>query len=169
MKFRTGFVSNSSSSSFVCDFCGEDVSGWDMCLSDAEMFNCEGCGHTVCDDHRLDVSVEQLKQWFVLATAEDKKHYWTGDAAEVAAFDGTSADELLELMIPDEQRHYTPSCMCPLCQLTKVTIKDMLRYLLAVLDRKSEDVVAEIQAKFTTLAEMNVYIEKQTEEKTDEI
>jgi hypothetical protein len=40
MKIRTGFVSNSSSSSFTCDVCGENVSGMDMGLKSAEMYSC---------------------------------------------------------------------------------------------------------------------------------
>jgi zona occludens toxin (predicted ATPase) len=50
MKVRTGFVSNSSSSSFVCEVCGEEASGWDMCLSDADMVSCEN-DHTFCKSH----------------------------------------------------------------------------------------------------------------------
>lgn len=46
MKIRNGFVSNSSSSSFICDSCGGDESGWDLLLSDAEMFKCSN-GHTI--------------------------------------------------------------------------------------------------------------------------
>jgi hypothetical protein len=41
MKIRTGFVSNSSSQSFVCDISGETVSGWDMTLAEADMIRCE--------------------------------------------------------------------------------------------------------------------------------
>ena len=52
MKIRTSLVSNSSSSSFICDVCGEDYSGWDACLSEAEMFQCE-YGHTVCLSHTI--------------------------------------------------------------------------------------------------------------------
>jgi len=50
MKLRKGFVSNSSSSSFLCEVCGEDYSGMDAGLDEAEMFECE-YGHVVCYDH----------------------------------------------------------------------------------------------------------------------
>lgn len=57
MKIRSGFVSNSSSSSFICDVCGENQSGYDMCISDAEMWQCVN-GHTFCESHKLMVEVE---------------------------------------------------------------------------------------------------------------
>ena len=65
MKLRKGFVSNSSSSSFICDLCGEDVCGMDMCLSEAEMFECEN-GHYVCETHANKIDEEDL---------EDEKDY----------------------------------------------------------------------------------------------
>lgn len=52
MKIRSGFVSNSSTSSFVCDVCGEEVSGMDLGISDAGMYSCEN-GHTFCESHML--------------------------------------------------------------------------------------------------------------------
>ena len=54
MKIRSGFVSNSSSSSFVCDVCGASEGGYDVGLSDVGMFEC-GNGHTVCLDHMVKV------------------------------------------------------------------------------------------------------------------
>ena len=48
MKIRSGFVSNSSSSSFLCDVCGCMESGYDASLADMEMHECVN-GHTVCD------------------------------------------------------------------------------------------------------------------------
>ena len=51
-KIRTSFVTNSSSSSFVCVICGEEASGWDMGLRDAGMYECEN-GHVFCDCHIL--------------------------------------------------------------------------------------------------------------------
>ena len=41
MKIRKGFVSNSSSSSFVCKICGETESDYDLSLRDANMACCE--------------------------------------------------------------------------------------------------------------------------------
>ncbi len=53
MKIRKGFVSNSSSSSFVCDVSGNIESGWDLSLEDAYMFECVN-GHTFGDDYLVD-------------------------------------------------------------------------------------------------------------------
>jgi len=50
MKVRLGFVSNSSSSSFICAVCGNILSGMDASLEDFEMFECQN-GHTVCQSH----------------------------------------------------------------------------------------------------------------------
>ena len=64
MKVRTGFVSNSSSSSFICDVCGEEAIGRDISLQDAEMFECEN-NHYVCNSHRLEVDKEKLREWAI--------------------------------------------------------------------------------------------------------
>lgn len=40
MKFRKDFVTNSSSSSFVCEICGRAESGFDIGLSEAGMMEC---------------------------------------------------------------------------------------------------------------------------------
>ena len=45
MKLRTGFVSNSSSSSFVCDITGATESGYDASARDCGFAQCSN-GHT---------------------------------------------------------------------------------------------------------------------------
>lgn len=63
MKTRNGFVSNSSSSSFTCEICGETGSGMDASMSDFDMSECKN-GHVICDEHRLKGEPE---------TAEEKR------------------------------------------------------------------------------------------------
>ena len=57
MKKRTGFVSNSSTSSFICDVCGTVEAGMDLCLSDFEMSRCEN-GHTF-HDSCVELNIEE--------------------------------------------------------------------------------------------------------------
>ena len=52
MKYRKGFVTNSSSSSFICDVCGAVEGGYDMGMEDANMYQCEN-GHMFCESHLL--------------------------------------------------------------------------------------------------------------------
>ena len=59
MKYRKDFVTNSSSSSFVCDICGAVESGYNMSLSEAEMVECVN-GHTICESEMLQVPRENF-------------------------------------------------------------------------------------------------------------
>ena len=49
MKIRTGFVSNSSSSSFICQLCGRQESGWDASYEEFGYVECPN-GHVICDE-----------------------------------------------------------------------------------------------------------------------
>jgi hypothetical protein len=53
MKIRAGFVSNSSSSSFICELTGRVEEGYDLGLEDANMVVCGGCGCTFSRDLAL--------------------------------------------------------------------------------------------------------------------
>ena len=53
MKIVKGFISNSSTSSFICHICGHQESGWDYYLSDCGMIECIN-GHTFCQEHLLE-------------------------------------------------------------------------------------------------------------------
>jgi hypothetical protein len=65
MKIRNGFVSNSSSSSFVCSICGEIESGMDLCLEDVCMVQCVK-GHTwhlTCDTNKPKDEKYETGKW----------------------------------------------------------------------------------------------------------
>lgn len=53
MKIRKSFVANSSSSSFICEVCGETGEGRDASPSDFDMTYCVN-GHVLCNEHLLD-------------------------------------------------------------------------------------------------------------------
>ena len=52
MKIRNGFVSNSSSSSFICGFCGRTEIGYDLSIGEAEMLECVH-GHCFCQHEMI--------------------------------------------------------------------------------------------------------------------
>lgn len=52
MKIRTGFVSNSSSSSYVCEICNTATEAYDCNIYEIGFCECEN-GHMFCIDHIL--------------------------------------------------------------------------------------------------------------------
>jgi len=133
MKFRRGFVSNSSSSSFVCDVCGDTESGWDLCLSEAEMFNCEN-GHTVhkdcCSENS---SVEKFLENAEEEEIEDPKN--PGEYIENPDFN-------------EESIYNVPAKYCPICSFEEITKDDALQFILNKLGISKEEIDKEIKEKF---------------------
>lgn len=53
MKIRLGFVSNSSSSSYVCEICSNAVEVYDTPINELGFCQCDS-GHIFCLEHSLD-------------------------------------------------------------------------------------------------------------------
>lgn len=165
MKIRIGFVSNSSSSSFICDVCGEDVSGMDMCLSDAEMHQCKN-GHTICDSH-LDKnpnspnSDEEIKKavknsnWYKKdfekkfnkkieeATNEDLDKY----------IDGNNKHDILS-----EMRYEMSAELCPCCKFSEVASDDIIKYFFKKHNTNHKKISEEMQVKFKNYDEFKKWL-----------
>ena len=166
MKIRTGFVSNSSSSSFTCDFCRNDVSGWDLSLEEAEMSCCEN-GHTVCDDHLVgdpyDMDNEQKKQllldykWIEDGGKEKLKAVHGDDIKKLLLEDEGLNDDLKDIMA-DMRLEGVPPEFCPICQFKILDDDTALKYLMKELGYTRSGLLSTIRDKFATYDDLKKYI-----------
>lgn len=138
MKIRNGFVSNSSTSSYVCDICGEDRGGQDTSIDESDMKKCVN-GHTTCFEHD---SKQRLLEKYI----EEK---------EEAAINNDDDDDY----IFDYEE--TPSRFCPVCRLDFAVDKEMLQYLLRLRGKTREEISDEIKHDFKDYKEFSEFIGKE--------
>lgn len=147
MKIRNGFVSNSSSSSFTCDVCGEEASGMDICLDDAEMYQCIN-GHTFCDSEKLDGKVktvnEKREQLIKEFDGFDKERL-----EQIKKMDDEEIEEEYEDYYGSDEERYDcdPSC-CPICQFKVATDTDIAAYFLLKTKNTREQVLELFKKEF---------------------
>ncbi len=134
MKARNGFISNSSSTSFICDICGEEASGWDMGIDEAEMRECAN-GHITCNRH--DIEVRKFDEW------KDKIE---DDKSEEA----------------EDFRDYgkVPAEFCPVCRMDFVIDHDVLRYLLVKAGKTHLEAVQDIKNEFSDYESFTGFVDK---------
>ena len=144
MKFRKDFVTNSSSSSFVCEICGAEGSGWDASVEDFDMFECEN-GHVLCREHMLNPSREEQINEIL------KNDYWNEETREYdlhytrEELEAMDDDELFETLLGSERYYEVPECLCPICQFEEYSSYDMASYLLTQYKVPKDEVFAEIK------------------------
>lgn len=143
MKIRIGFVSNSSSSSFVCDVCGEEVSGWDMSVSEAEMVQCEN-GHTFCEEHMKKCEDKDIVKIYL----EDSE--WQKELSKkVKKMTGEEFNEWYEEdgddILREAKSEGISHKFCPICSMDIVTKADQVRYLMKVYKITRQEVLDEIK------------------------
>lgn len=134
MKIRKGFISNSSSTSFICDVCGEEVSGMDMGLEEAEMYECEN-GHTFCRHESIGDSV---------VGEEDEEEILTERPLQDDAFDA----------------YEIPAKHCPCCTFRAASPRDLIAYLLKKAGMNEEAVVGEMRTDFQSFEAFQDYIKE---------
>ena len=91
MKFRKDFVTNSSSSSYVCEICGRSESGWDIGLSECEMMECVN-GHVFCCYEALERPTKKEMIKIIMENAWNRR--WSSTTYSDVE---VSEDELLEM------------------------------------------------------------------------
>lgn len=147
MKFRKDFVTNSSSSSYVCEICGRTESGWDLGLSECEMMECVN-GHTFCCDEALEkpIKTEMIK----MILENGWNNHWDSDIydnrdyteEEILAID---EDIIFEEWVTEGGYYEIPECMCPICQFIEYSEYDLSAYLLKEYGVSRDEVFAEVK------------------------
>jgi len=132
MKIRNGFVSNSSTSSFICNLCGEEYSGWDASPFDRD-YECYVCPneHIMCEEH--------IKEDLEPILEKGCEHEFNREAANFCPECGEEAwVESEEFTISSKQ--------CPICQFQAYAESEMAGYLLKTRGVSREDVFVKVKA-----------------------
>lgn len=124
MKIRSGFVSNSSTSSFICSICGTIEAGRDCCLEDFLMVECEN-GHV----YHTDCVPESLR-----VDGFDEMHSDNDD-------DDDNGDD-------DNWNESVKATKCPLCRFEIIAEEDLIAYLKMQVNKSNDEIAAEIKSAF---------------------
>lgn len=161
MKIRKGFVSNSSSSSYTCEVCGNTESGMDIghgCGDEGTgMFDCEN-GHTVCTQHGIGVTKGSWNDNFDEILLENYK--------KRMAAKGENVDDINEDDV-DDSYHSTPAELCPICQMTAFRDEDLLKWCLKKLDTKRGQAELLVKTQYNTYQEFMEDVKDVGEEKSN--
>jgi hypothetical protein len=152
MKKRYGFVSNSSSSSFVCDVTGRIESGMDISLDDCEMYECEK-EHIFGDEFLVkDVTIKDKRE--MMKRDENLDQEEIDEAMKLN--DVEFLEKYEDYDIPD--RYGIPSAFCPICRFKSSKDSDLVAYLLKKGNKTKESILKEIQAGFKDYDEFSKFI-----------
>lgn len=157
MKYRKDFVTNSSSSSFVCDVCGYETSGYDMSYRDAGMYQCVN-GHEFCIEHAVKLSREETLKLILEHAWNSRWDYKTKETITIPEneLNEMGDEELMELVI--ESYSEVPEEVCPICSMQYYHDGDILKYLLKEKGTTEKEVFEEIRVKFSTYEQFKQYV-----------
>ena len=146
MKIRTDYVTNSSSSSFVCEICGRNESGFDISLSDVEMMECVN-GHVFCCEEAIDMPSKAEMIKMILENEWNKERWTPGGYKDYTEEELLVMDEdyLFNYFCSEGGYYEVPECVCPICQFIEYSEYDLSAYLLKEYGVSREEVFAEVK------------------------
>jgi hypothetical protein len=155
MKIRSAFVSNSSSSSFLCRVCGNIEEGFDVSVSEVGMCECED-GHIFCDGHKLDIDTEINS----VSIAEMKEFLLSEN--EITLDDNFSDEDIKAIYheCQEEDINEVSTLACPICQLKSITNEDMKAFLFKKLNSTEKLITKEIISTFADYDSFQEFLSK---------
>jgi len=149
MKTRNGFVSNSSSSSYVCDVTGEAFEVQDSCFRDAGLSQCKA-GHYFQTQFLIPFTPEYPTRevmWAKLESVTDsKRECLRYREMHLLDIQKAYAKKFLNARNDD----YASPQECPLCSMAKIKDTHLVNYLLKKQGITREKLIAQIREEFTT-------------------
>lgn len=176
MKIRAGFVSNSSSSSYICEICG-DVG------EDDDIVTCER-EHTFCIYHlHHSLFSKEIVSAYVARSESLSEHDKQELIRLIRAVDPSTFNRLrgslysksdnptlhqIDVLLDDlgynvemwEIRENLPPEHCPICNLEVFTDHDLIRYFTASTRMSRNDVIAAVKRRFNNYETFNNYLQE---------
>ena len=139
MKIRNGFVTNSSSTSYICEITGEQSeSVWDSVSAQEMGYAICSNNHMFLEDFVIEVSNEEILEW--LKTFREDMHNWyqaehfkdtINKFINTDTVDEENREEFIEWCRTNIGEYY--DCLlpieCPICQMEEFSICDLQTYL----------------------------------------
>lgn len=188
MKIRQGFVSNSSTTSFTCEACGDVIAYHDSCsLSDYGVITYQPCEHGVCECHHPNMDDEKTQKLWKVGTIDALKeeldqlektepNQWYPKEEidkkilaikSILETEGTlEFDEFKESVnsIGEyEWSEFMPSTICPICSLEELNSDFIMEYVVAKHKLNLQEVHDEIKERFGTFEKFSEWLKAQNE------
>lgn len=159
-KFRHGFVSNSSTTSFVCEVCGVAEGGMDVGLEELGFEECAS-GHTYCQGHALKVEginindAEVVKGYMLSILDMLPEDTWIvkrGWRKEIEALDTEKDND--ESALYDYYDDFKSEVggdieRCPICQFKALSASDAKKFFLKCEGITEEAFLKDLASRFS--------------------
>lgn len=155
MKIRNGFVSNSSSSSFICDVCGTVESGMDASPRDFDMEQCCN-GHTFCNNHAEGLSKIKPNDLREIIKSKIASNKWSSVESKKEQYEelkNTDNEDLQDLYDNNYSDDGVSECQCPICSMVALRDYDGYMYLKKKFNLTDSNILNEIKSDFKNYME----------------